>query len=196
MKYQAITISREFGSGGRTIGKRVAEKLGIPCYDQELIEMIAKESGFSAEYIKTNDEQTLRGGLLAGLLTDRVYDTPITQDVVWDVQKKIILEVAQKGPCVIVGRCADVVLRDKVNCLRVYIHADINKRAERIVTVYGEREDAPLKRVSDKDKRRKAYYEKYTGKKWGAAENFHIALDSGELGLETCEKILLDLYQG
>ena len=196
MKYKTIAISREFGSGGRTIGKNVAEKLGIPCYDQELIEMIAKESGFSEEYIKSNDEQTQKGGLFGGLFTDRVYDTPITQDVVWDVQKKIVLELAQKGPCVIVGRCADYVLRDKADCLRVFIHADINKRMDRIVAVYGEREDTPRKRVENKDKRRKAYYEKYTDQKWGAAENFHIALDSGELGLETCEKILFDLYQG
>ena len=196
MKYKTIAISRQFGSGGRTVGKHVAEKLGIPCYDQELIEMIAKESGFSAEYIKSADEQTQKGGLFGGLFTDRVYDTPITQDVVWDVQQKIIQELAEKGPCVIVGRCADYVLRDKADCLRVYVHADINKRMDRIVTVYGEREEAPRKRVEDKDKRRKTYYEKYTGRKWGAAENFHIALDSGELGLEACEKILLDLYQG
>ena len=196
MKYKTIAISRQFGSGGRTVGKQVAGKLGIPCYDQELIEMIASESGFSAEYIKSADEQTQKGGLFGGLFADRVYDTPITQDVVWDVQKKLIQELAEKGPCVIVGRCADYVLRDKEDCLRVYIHADIDKRMDRIVDVYGESEETPRKRVEDKDKRRKAYYEKYTDQKWGAAENFHIALDSGELGLETCEKILLDLYQG
>ena len=195
MKNKIIAISREFGSGGRTIGKTVAEKLGIPCYDQEMIEMVARESGFSEEYIRSNDEQTQRLGLLSSIFADRVYDTPITQDVVWEAQKKVILELAEKGPCVIVGRCADHILRD-TDCLRVYIHADINKRAERIVAVYGEREDAPLKRIEDKDKRRKAYYEKYTGQRWGDANNFHITLDSGELGLETCEKILLGLYQG
>ena len=194
MKYKTIAISREFGSGGRTIGKNVAEKLGIPCYDQELIEMIAKESGFSEEYIKSNDEQTQKGGLFGGLFTDRVYDTPITQDVVWDAQEKIILELAEKGPCVIVGRCADFILRDRPDCLRVYIHADKTHRAERIVRVYGEREDSPAKRIEDKDRSRRAYYEQYTRAKWGDADNFHIALDSGTLGLDTCVRLLLELY--
>lgn len=193
MKYRIITISRQFGSGGRTIGKEVAKQLDIPCYDQELIAMAAKESGFSEDYVKEDSEHT-RTGLLSGIFSDRVYDTPITQDVLWEAQKKVILQLAEKGPCVIVGRCADHILKD-ANCLRVFIHADDEKRAQRIVEVYGEREDAPVKRIADKDKRRKAYYQKYTGNLWGNAENYHIALDSGELGLDKCVKILCGLYE-
>lgn len=193
MKHRIITISRQFGSGGRSIGKAVAAQLGIPCYDQELIAMAAKESGFSEEYVKKDSEYT-RSGLLSGLLSDRVYDTPITQDVLWEAQKKVILQLAEKGPCVIVGRCADHILKDYADCLRVFIHADDEKRAERIVNVYGETDTAPAKRIADKDKSRKAYYQKYTGTVWGNAENYHIALDSGELGAETCVKLLCELY--
>lgn len=193
MKHRIITISRQFGSGGRSIGKAVAAQLGIPCYDQELIAMSAKESGFSEEYVKKDSEYT-RTGLLSGLFSDRVYDTPITQDVLWEAQKKVILELAEKEPCVIVGRCADHILKDHADCLRVFIHADDEKRAERIVNVYGETDTAPTKRIADKDKSRKAYYQKYTGAVWGNAENYHITLDSGELGAETCVKLLCELY--
>jgi len=194
MKHKFIAVSRQFGSGGRTVGKEVAERLGIPCYDQELIEMLAQKSGFSEAYIKENSEDAVYTNLLSSIFSDRVYDTPITQDVLWEAQRKVILELAEKGPCVIVGRCADYILKENPECLRVYIHADAQKRAERIVQVYGEREDSPTKRIADKDKRRKAYYQKYTGEKWGDAENFHITLDSGELGIETCVDILKQLY--
>ena len=193
MKNRIITISRQFGSAGRSIGKAVAENLGIPCYDQELIEMFSQESGFSEEYIKEHGEHAQKGGLLSGIFQDRVYDTPHTQDVLWDAQKKVILDLAKKGPCVIVGRCAGHILKDSADCLRVFIHADIEKRAERILHIYGETEESPLKRIRDKDKRRKTYYEQVTGGKWGAAEDHHITLDSGVLGFDTCVRILTEL---
>lgn len=155
--------------------------------------MAAKESGFSEEYVKKDSEST-RTGLLSGLFSDRVYDTPVTQDILWEAQKKVILQLAEQEPCVIVGRCADYILRDAGNCLRVFVHADASKRAQRIVEVYGEREDSPAKRIADKDKSRKAYYQKYTGTAFGNAENYHIALDSGELGLERCIQLIQSLY--
>jgi len=194
MKHRVITISRQFGSGGRTIGKEVAARLGIPCYDRELIEMFASESGFSEEYIRENSEHIIKKDWLSSILSDRVYDTPHTQDVLWDVQQKVILELAQKGPCVIVGRGADYILEGEVDCLRVYIHADTEKRAERIVTRYGETNEPVMKRIADKDKRREAYYQQYTGRQWGNAENYHITLDSGVIGEETCIRILTELY--
>ena len=194
MKHRIITISRQFGSGGRSIGKEVAAKLGIPCYDQNLIELFAKESGFSEEYIKNDGELAAHKNILSSIFSDRVYDTPYTQDVLWEAQRKVILELAEKESCVIVGRCADFILKDTADCLRVYIHADDEFRANRIVEVYGEREDAPAKRIADKDKRRKAYYQKYTNTIWGDADNYHIALDSAALGFDTCINILTDLY--
>ena len=123
MKNRIITISREFGSGGRTIGKNVAEELNIPCYDSELIEKIALESGFSEEYVKEIEENS-RGRFLS-LFSNRAY-APNNEDIIWKIQCKVILDLAEKGPCVIVGRCADYVLREKADCLKVFILADKN----------------------------------------------------------------------
>lgn len=187
-----ITISREFGSGGRTIGKKVADKLGIPCYDSELIEKLAQESGFTKEYIKEAGEYT-PGGFLASAFSNRAFG-PTNEDILWEMQCRIITELAEKESCVIVGRCADCVLQDKADCLKVFIHADMAFRAERIVKVYGEREESPEQRLRDKDKRRAAYHRFYTNMKWGYAENYHLTLDSGALGIDRCVDIISGLY--
>ncbi len=194
MKNRVITISRQFGSGGRTIGKEVAAKLGIPCYDAELIEKIAQESGLAKEFIQERGEYTTNGGWLARAFTDRDMSGHSVQDDIWVIQQKIIIELAEKGPCVIVGRCADYLLKNRADCLRVFIHADLESRAKRIVEQYGERADSPEKRLKDKDKRRAAYYQFYTDMKWGAATNYHISLDSGAIGLEKCVEIIANLY--
>ena len=110
------------------------------------------------------------------------------------LQRKIILDLAAQGPCVIVGRCADYILRNVADCLRVFIHADFDKRAERIVEVYGETDVPTEKRLRDKDKRRAAYYQFYTDTKWGLAQNYHISLDSGTIGIDRCVELLADLY--
>ena len=191
---RVITISRQFGSGGRTIGRQVAEKLGIPCYDQELIEQLAEKSGFTKEYIKKHSEYTERGGWLANALSGRAAGGMTNQDHIWVAQRELILELAAKGPCVMVGRCADYILQGQADCLNVFIHASMENRAERIVTMYGERDDAPEKRLRDKDKRRKAYYQFYTDTEWGRAENYHVALDSGALGIEKCVELIVSLY--
>ena len=191
MKHRIIAISRQFGSGGRTIGKEVAAKLGIPCYDQELIEMLSKKSGFSNSHVEELNEETTKAGFIPGKI-DRVERS--LQHTLWQQQRDMIKKLAESESCVIVGRCADFILRERDDVLRVYIHADINKRARRIVEVYGEREDTPMKRIADKDKRRVSYYESFTNNKWGDAANYHIALDSGELGIDTCVKLLTDLF--
>lgn len=187
-----IPISREFGSGGRTIGKKVADKLGIPCYDSELIEKLAQESGFTKDYIKEAGEYT-PGGFLASAFSNRAFG-PTNEDILWEMQCRIITELAEKESCVIVGRCADCVLQDKADCLKVFIHADMAFRAERIVKVYGEREESPEQRLRDKDKRRAAYHRFYTNMKWGYAENYHLTLDSGVLGIDRCVDIISGLY--
>lgn len=189
-----ITISRQFGSGGRTVGRQVAARLGIPCYDQELLEQLAEKSGFTPDYIKERGEYAERGGWLANALSGRVSGGMNNQDHIWIAQRELILELAEKGPCVIVGRCADYILKERADCLNVFIHADMEKRAERIVKMYGERTDAPEKRLRDKDKRRKAYYQFYTDTQWGVAENYHLALDSGKLGLDRCVDIIAQVY--
>ena len=115
-------------------------------------------------------------------------------DYIYQKQRNIIRDIAEKGNCVIVGRCADYILRDKADCLKVFIHADMEFRAKRIVDVYGERDDSPEQRLKDKDKRRAAYHRFYTNMKWGHAQNYHITLDSGVLGIERCASIIRELY--
>ena len=191
MKNRVVTISREFGSGGRTIGRRLAEELGIPCYDAELIQQLARESGFSEDYIRDAGEYA--PGDYLSLLSNRAFALT-NEDVLWELQYKVITDLAEKGPCVIVGRCADYILRDTADCLKVFIHADMDFRAKRIVEVYGEREQSPEQRLKDKDKRRAAYHRFYTNMKWGHAQNYHICLDSGKLGIDSCVEILRQLY--
>lgn len=192
MSNRVITISREFGSGGRTIGRKTAEKLGIPCYDSELIRKIAAESGFSEDYVKEAGEYA-PGGFLSSALSNRALG-PTNEDYLWELQFKTIRELAGQGPCVIVGRCADYILRDTADCLRVFIHASMEYRAKRIVEVYGEREESPEQRLREKDKRRAAYHRFYTDMKWGHAQNYHVCLDSGALGIDRCVEILAGLY--
>ena len=193
MKNRIVTISREFGSGGRTIGQEVARQLGIPCYDQELLEKLAEESGFSRDYLREQGEYAGEKGLFGLSLAQRTYGLT-NQDQIWKIQYDLICRLAEEGPCVIVGRCADYILRDKANCLRVFIHASLEKRAERIVREYGERPESPEQRLRDKDKRRATYYRFYTDMKWGQAQNYHISLDSGELGLDRCVDLIKQLY--
>lgn len=196
MKNKVIAISREFGSGGRTVGKLTAEKLGIPCYDQELIQKIAEESGLCEEYIAEHSEYATHGNWFANALSNRDYYGHSVQDDIWFVQRKVIMELAEKGPCVIVGRCADYILQDTAECITAFIHADSKSRAERIVTQYGESDVAPERRLRDKDKRRAAYYQFYTDRKWGDVNNYDIALSTSALGIEKCAQILADLYKG
>lgn len=112
----------------------------------------------------------------------------------WTLRQSILLDLAEKGPCLIVGRCADFILRDRADCLNVLIHASMEHRAARIVKEYGERADSPEQRLKDKDKRRAAYHRFYTDIKWGHAQNYHITLDSGKLGIDKCVEILEKLY--
>lgn len=185
-----ITISREFGSGGRTIGKNLAQKLGVPCYDSEIIEKVAVESGFAEEYIKEKGEYT-QPSLLMGLLNNRaIYTGPSNEDKIWLIQCRVIKELAEKGPCVIVGRCADYILRGRDDVMKVFVYADFEARAKRIVEVYGEMEDAPAKRLREKDKRRAAYYQHYTDMNWGAVRNYDVCLDSSFIGIDECVDIL------
>ena len=177
---------------GRTIGKLAAEKLGIPCYDKELIEKIAEQSGYTADYVKEETE-SLNGGLFSTLFADRSMGMT-NQDKIWTLQCRIITELAEKGSCILIGRCADYILEERENCLNVFIHASMEKRMERIVQQYGERDETPEHRVKEKDKQRMEYYKYYTGRKWGDVNNYQICLDSGELGIEKCADLICQLY--
>ena len=134
MKHRIITIGREFGSGGRTIGREVAERLGIPCYDHELIEKLAQESGLSRDYIKNESEYASHSSWTAVAFSSvRSLGVPSNQDYLWAIQRKIILELGEKEDCVIVGRCADAILEGSADLLKVFIHASFELRAKRIV---------------------------------------------------------------
>ena len=197
MGNKIITVSRQFGSGGRTIGRLAAEKLGIPCYDQELIEKIAKESGLAEEYVEERGEHLPSSNWIANALAVRSVSGMINEDQLWSTQCRVILDLAEQGPCVIVGRCADHILKDKHDLLRVFIHAPIEKRAERIINVYGEKKEVSIeKRINDKDKRRKAYYQLYTDCEWGVAENYDVSLNSAAFGIEKCADFIVELYKG
>lgn len=191
MKNRIITVSREFGSGGRTIGKQVAKELGIPCYDNEIIQKIASERGFDEHYVKDAGEYD-SGGFLS-IFSSRAFGDA-NADLIWKAQYKIILQLAEKEPCVIVGRCADYILRDKADCLRVFIHADKDFRMNRIIKVYGETDIPTEQRLKEKDKRRAAYHRFYTNMKWGQSKNYDITLNSGTPGIDKCAEIIKNLY--
>ena len=192
MKQGIITISREFGSGGRTVGKAVARKLGIPCYDAELITEMAKQSGFAEDYVREAGEYA-PGGLLNSMFTSRAGG-PTNEDILWQIQCNIVAQLAKKGPCVIVGRCGDYILRDRPDVLKVFVHADMAFRAKRIVEVYGQREESPEQRLKEKDKRRSTYYRFYTGRKWGQLDTYDLMLNSGVLGIEKCTELICTIF--
>lgn len=195
--YPIITISRQYGSGGRDIGLALSKKLGIPYYDNELITMAAKESGFAPELFK-NADQNASNSLLFSLsmygTTTGTFNMPLG-DQVFLIQSDIIKKVAGEGPCIIIGRCADYILRELPNCLSVFLHAPLEQRLERAVDGYGV---APLKAkdvVVKTDKKRAVYYTHFTGEKWGVAENYHIAVNTARLGLEGAVDLLASLAE-
>lgn len=195
MKKTIITISREFGSGGRTIGRETARELGFAFYDKELIQKVAQEIGFDKEHIEEQGEYAPGKNFLAYAFIGRDQSGMSVSDYIWQTQRKIILQLAEKGNCVIVGRCADYILKDRENCLNVFIHANMKKRAERIVKLYGETDKTPEKRLKEKDKKRKLNYRYYTDREWGVPQNYHICLDSGAFGIQRCVEILVDLVK-
>lgn len=192
MDVNIITISREFGSGGRTVGKALAEKLGIPCYDSEIIEKVAEKSGFDKDYIADKGEY-VRSTPLSGLFRSNYNYQSSNEDIIWSIQAKIINELADEGPCVIVGRCADYILKDRDDVFKAFIYSDTESRKKRIVEVYGESKDSPEKRIKDKDKRRASYYQIFTDMKWGDARNYDMSLNSGKIGIDGCVDILYDI---
>jgi len=200
MEKKILTISREFGSGGRTIGHQVAEALGIPFYDKELVEQVSLESGFAHKFVEEHGEHSPSSSIFSYAFAPQgvpgVMNGLSTADFLWNIQCSVILQLAEKGPCVIVGRNADYILKDRTDCLHAFIYANKEARAERIVRLYGESEKSPQARLNEKDKRRKVNYQHYTGRTWGYAENFDICLDSSKLGIETCTDILVKLMRG
>lgn len=192
MKKRIITISREFGSGGRFIGEEVAKKLGIAYYDKNIINEIAEKSGLSPEYIQENAELSPKKGLFAYAFAGRDVTGKSVEDMVYEAQRNVILELADKEPCVIIGRNADYILKDRDDVLNVFIHGGTPEKIQRITRLYNVEEQKAVKMMVDIDKRRMVNYNFYTNQKWGKADNYTLCLNSSQLGYDRCEKIIME----
>ena len=193
MAKRIITISREFGSGGRFIGEEVAKKLGIAYYDKNVINEIAEESGLSPEYIQENAELSPKKGLFAYAFAGRDITGKSVEDMVHDAQRRVILDLTEKESCVIIGRNADYILKDRNDVLNVFIHGDMPEKIQRIIRLYNVEEKEAVKMIADTDKRRMTNYNFYTDQKWGKASNYTLCLNSSQLGYDRCEKIIMDI---
>ena len=192
MAKRIITISREFGSGGRFIGEEVAKKLGIAYYDKNIIGQIAEKSGLSPEYIQENAELSPKKGLFAYAFSSRDITGKSVEDMVYEAQRNIILELAEKEPCVIIGRNADYILKDRDDVLNVFIHGDMPEKIKRITGLHNVEEKEAVKMMADTDKRRRTNYNFYTDQNWGKASNYTLCLNSSQLGYDRCEMIIME----
>ena len=192
MAKRIITISREFGSGGRFIGEKVAKKLEIAYYDKNIISQIAEKSGLSPEYIQENAELSPKKGLFAYAFSGRDITGKSVEDMVYEAQRNIILELAEKEPCVIIGRNADYILKDRDDVLNVFIHGDMLEKIKRITGLYNVKEKEAVKMMADTDKRRRTNYNFYTDQNWGKASNYTLCLNSSQLGYDRCEMIIME----
>ena len=192
MEKRIITISREFGSGGRFIGEEVAKKLGIAYYDKNIINEIAEKSGLSLEYIQENAELSPKKGLFAYAFAGRDITGKSVEDMVYEAQRKVILDLAEKEPCVIIGRNADYILKDRDDVLNVFIHGDMPEKIHRIIHLHNVEEQEAVRMMADTDKRRMTNYNFYTEQKWGKASNYTLSLNSSQLGYDRCEKIIME----
>ena len=190
-----ITIGREYGSGGREIGRRLAEKLQFAFFDYQIVTELAKRTAFAEEYILSIQEK--RPYPVLPVPTVRMWAPPnpmLDQHLeVFLKESEVIRDMADKAPCVIVGRSADYILRERKDVMNVFIHADLAFRADRIVRLYGESEKSPEQRLRDKDKKRAVNYKHFTGQEWGMSQNYHLSLDSGAIGIDECVRILAEV---
>lgn len=190
MKKFVVTISREFGSGGRLVGEKLALKLGIPFYDRAIIDMASEKSGLSPDFIEKSEERASNSFLynLSSYLysghqdMDRAafttqYEMPVN-DKAFFSQASIITELAQKGNCVIVGRCADYLLRDNPDCIKIFIYGDVEDRRKMLVSAYDVPEEEAAARLTKLDKGRAYYYKHYTGETWGQVRNHDLSINT------------------
>ena len=191
MTNKVVTIGRQYGSGGREIGKKLADAMGVPFYDKALLSVAAKESGFCEEILEDYDEKPVNS-LLYSLVMGRAGGTeslPLNQKL-FLAQFSAIKKVAAEGPCVIIGRCADYALREHPDCVNVFIHADLNARAERLARLYSLTPEKAEQTAIKRDKQRAAYYNFYSDKRWGAADHYHLVVDSSAVGVENAVELI------
>ena len=187
-----ITISREYGAGGHSIGRSVAKELGIEFYDRDIIKAAMKESGMDMHSVEKAEEEVSRAGAFLRMISPAAYIDQ--QDNLHIIEQRIILELALKGPCVILGRCAnDILAKANIPSLDAFLYASDIHRAARISTLIGSSNPTEIKKKMQKtDTARRAFYEQYTGMKWGDSRNYSISLDTGLLGYETCVQLICE----
>lgn len=190
MSKKIITISREFGSGGRVIGKRLAEELGFDFYDKEVIAKVAEKTGFAKEFIEKRGEYSAYKNIFSYAFAGRTSTGMSVDDMIIIEQNKLINEIADKGNCVIVGRCADYFLRERKDALHVFIYGNMPEKIKRITELYSHDEDAAKVLIKDMDKKRAVNHQYTTGKKWGARDNYDISINSSTFGYDKCIEIL------
>ena len=190
-----ITLCREYGAGGHSIGRRVAEELGIEIYDKDIIGHSAAALGIDPGQVEAEEEGISRSEAFLRAITPISYER---KDALYDTECAVIRDLAAKGPCVFLGRCADAVLQEAgIDCLRVYLYGDDDHRAKRVGELIGSKDPAEIQKAMKKtDQARRSYYTHYTGKTWGDHRNFHLCLDTGALGYETCVKLICDAVKG
>ncbi len=194
-----ITISRQYGSGGREIGEKLAKRLGIPFYDNELITRAAKESGY-AEAAFQNAETKASNSLLYSIAMgmsaygnqEGGFSHLSLDDRIYLAQSDVIRKVAEEGPCVIVGRCANYILRECPNVIHFFVYADMDFRKERAVRIDSVDPNKAEDIILKKDKRRSNYFNYHSGEKWGVAQNYHMALNSGFVGIDNTVELMYD----
>lgn len=195
MKTIIINVGRQLGSGGHDIGRMLALDFQAKYYDRELLNLAAKESGFSEKFFEQNDEKK---GFLKGLFNMQtshvsggsMYKTNFSQESLFQFQSDAIIKAAKEGPCVFVGRCADYILRDFPNTVNIFITASMKYRIAQVMNKQHMNAEEARKFIESKESKRAAYYNYYTGKKWGAAESYDLCIDSSILGLTDTEKII------
>lgn len=189
MKKRIVTVSRTYGSGGRIIGQKLAEDMGVPFYDKALLDRIAEESGFSKEMIE-KAEMKAKNSFLYTLATslggngEAGVDGLSLNDKFFLAQVNVIRKIAEEGPCVIVGRCADYILKDFDEVTHLFVCAEMPNRIKRAINDYGMDESIVEAEIKKIDKARANYYTHHTGRKWGEVLNYHLTLDSGYIGLD------------
>lgn len=192
---KVITISREFGSGGHDIGMEVAKRLNIPFYDYEIVDKAVTESGFTKEFVEEHGEYSSLSSVLLGTSApfDSYYYTEDPQDKIFKIQRKIITNFAQEGPCVIVGRCANYILEQaKIDSFDVFVRADVDKRAENVANRVDLKGEELIKFLQKRDHKRRVYYRFYTKRKWGDYHDYNMMLDSGAIGKDKCVDLIIN----
>lgn len=187
-----ITISREYGAGGHSIGRQVAKALGIEIYDRDIIRRAAKDSGLDIGVIEREEEEISRADAFWRMITPAAYVD--RREAIHKIECREILRLAQRGDCVIIGRCADVILNEaSIDCLNVFIFADELHRAARVSELIGSNNPTEIQKAMKRtDAARRSYYQQFTTRHWGDSHNYNLCLDSGLLGYDTCVKLICD----